>query len=310
MARVCGTAPRSQLDGTQFGRKCMPFPGSGVGGKGSLSPFYAEGFRTAAITDTIRGRVDFHRGHVVLDSVPLTRAEAQKLDRVIIAACGSSYHAGLVGKFMLETLARVPVEVDYGSEFRYRNPMITPTTALLAITQSGETVDTLAAMEEGRQQGAKLWSIVNVIGSQAHRLSDGHILMQAGLEIGVATTKAFTSSLVDLYLLALHLGQLRDTIPAEVLRSAVNDLARLPDLVGRVSEPLPIYDELAEIFFKRQHFIFLGRGINYRWHWKALKLKNFLYPRRGYPAGDEARAYQSLTGDAGSDSDAARRRLR
>ena len=128
-----------------------------------------------AITDTIRGRVDFHRGRVLLDSVPLTQVEAKRLDRIIIAACGSSYHAGLVGKFMLETLARVPVEVDYGSEFRYRNPFITPTTAVLAITQSGETVDTLAAMEEGRQQGAKLWSIVNVIGSQAQRLADGYI---------------------------------------------------------------------------------------------------------------------------------------
>ena len=143
---------------------------------------------------------------------------------------------------MIETLARLPVEVDYGSEFRYRNPMITPTTALLAITQSGETVDTLAAMEEGREHGAKLWSIVNVIGSQAHRLSDGHILMQAGLEIGVATTKAFTASLVDLYLLALHLGQLREHDPGGGLRSAVNDLARLPDLVGRMSEQAPIYE--------------------------------------------------------------------
>ncbi len=241
-----------------------------------------------AITDTIRGRVDFHRGRVLLDSVPLTQAEARKLDRIIIAACGSSYHAGLVGKFMLETLARVPVEVDYGSEFRYRNPFITPTTAVLAITQSGETVDTLAAMEEGRRQGAKLWSIVNVIGSQAQRLADGYISMQAGLEIGVATTKAFTASLVDLYLLALYLGELRETLSADGLRQSVNDLARLPDLVGQISEPLPIYDELAEIFFKRQHFLFLGRGINYPVALEgALKLKEISYIHaEGYPAGE------------------------
>ena len=241
-----------------------------------------------AITDTIRGRVDFHRGRVLLDSVPLTQAEAGKLDRIIIAACGSSYHAGLVGKFMIETLARIPVEVDYGSEFRYRNPFITPTTAVLAITQSGETVDTLAAMEEGRRQGATLWSIVNVIGSQAQRLSDGYISMQAGLEIGVATTKAFTASLVDLYLLALYLGDLRDTLPTDVLRQSVNDLARLPDLVGQISEPLPVYDELAEIFFKRQHFLFLGRGINYPVALEgALKLKEISYIHaEGYPAGE------------------------
>jgi len=241
-----------------------------------------------AITDTIRGRVDFHRGRVLLDSVPFTQAEARKLDRVIIAACGSSYHAGLVGKFMIETLARLPVEVDYGSEFRYRNPFITPTTAVLAITQSGETVDTLAAMEEGRRQGAKLWSIVNVIGSQAQRLADGYISMQAGLEIGVATTKAFTASLVDLYLLALYLGELRDTLPADAMRQGVNDLARLPDLVGQISESLPVYDELAEIFFKRQHFLFLGRGINYPVALEgALKLKEISYIHaEGYPAGE------------------------
>ncbi len=241
-----------------------------------------------AITDTIRGRVDFHRGRVALDTVPMTQAEAQSLDRIIIAACGSSYHAGLVGKFMLETLARVPVEVDYGSEFRYRDPLITPQTAVLAITQSGETVDTLAAMEEGRLKGARLWSIVNVIGSQAHRLADGHIFMQAGMEIGVATSKAFTASVVDLYMLALYLGELRGVLPRETLRQAVSDLARLPDLVGRVSEQTPFYEELAEIFFKREHFLFLGRGINYPIALEgALKLKEISYIHaEGYPAGE------------------------
>ncbi len=241
-----------------------------------------------AITDTIRGRADFHRGRVALDTVPLTPAEAQKLDRIIIAACGSSYHAGLVGKFMLETLARVPVEVDYGSEFRYRDPLITPQTAVLAITQSGETVDTLAAMEEGRTKGARLWSIVNVIGSQAHRLADGHIFMQAGMEIGVATSKAFTASVVDLYMLALYLGELRGVLTGDALRQAVNDLARLPDLVGQVSEQTPFYEELAEIFFRREHFLFLGRGINYPIALEgALKLKEISYIHaEGYPAGE------------------------
>ncbi len=292
MARVTrGGAEIFKLDGTPVSVQLHAIPWDPVSAeKGPYRHFMQKEIseQPRAITDTIRGRVDFHRGRVVLDSVPLTPSEARKLDRVIIAACGSSYHAGLVGKFMIETLARLPVEVDYGSEFRYRNPMITPTTALLAITQSGETVDTLAAMEEGREHNAKLWSIVNVIGSQAHRLSGGHILMQAGLEIGVATTKAFTASLVDLYLLALHLGQLRETIPADVLRGAVNDLARLPDLVGRISEPQPVYDELAEVFFKREHFLFLGRGINYPVALEgALKLKEISYIHaEGYPAGE------------------------
>jgi len=280
-----------KLDGTPVSAPSHTIPWDPVSAeKGPYRHFMQKEIseQPRAITDTIRGRVDFHRGRVLLDSVPLTQAEARKLDRIIIAACGSSYHAGLVGKFMIETLARVPVEVDYGSEFRYRNPFITPTTAVLAITQSGETVDTLAAMEEGRRQGATLWSIVNVIGSQAQRLADGYISMQAGLEIGVATTKAFTASLVDLYLLALHLGELRDTLPADVLRQSVNDLARLPDLVGQISEPLPVYDELAEIFFKRQHFLFLGRGINYPVALEgALKLKEISYIHaEGYPAGE------------------------
>jgi len=280
-----------RLDGTPVTAALHAIPWDPVSAeKGTYRHFMQKEIseQPRAITDTIRGRVDFHRDHVLLDSIQLTKAEAKKLDRIIIAACGSSYHAGLVGKFMLETLARVPVEVDYGSEFRYRDPFITPTTAMLAITQSGETVDTLAAMEEGRRQGAKLWSIVNVIGSQAQRLADGYISMQAGLEIGVATTKAFTASLVDLYLLALYLGELRDTLPADVLRRSVNDLARLPDLVGQISEPLPVYDELAEIFFKRQHFLFLGRGINYPVALEgALKLKEISYIHaEGYPAGE------------------------
>lgn len=280
-----------KLDGTSVGAPMHTIPWDPVSAeKGPYRHFMQKEIseQPRAITDTIRGRVDFHRGRVLLDTVPLAKTEAKKLDRIIIAACGSSYHAGLAGKFMIETLARVPVEVDYGSEFRYRNPMITSTTALLAITQSGETVDTLAAMEEGRRKGAKLWSIVNVIGSQAQRLADGYISMQAGLEIGVATTKAFTASLVDLYLLALYLGELRDTLPADVLQQSVNDLARLPDLVGQASEPLPVYDELAEIFFKRQHFLFLGRGVNYPMALEgALKLKEISYIHaEGYPAGE------------------------
>ena len=197
-----------------------------------------------AITDTIRGRADFNRGRVNLETLPVSEAEARKLQKIVIVACGTSYHAGLVGKFMLENLAKIPVEVDYASEFRYRSPLIGPDTVVLAITQSGETVDTLAAMSEGRRQGASLWTIVNVLGSQAQRISDGYILMQAGPEIGVASTKAFTTSLVDLYMLSLQLGELRGVLSAAQMREHVGALARLPDLVGRVAEQGDTYDEL------------------------------------------------------------------
>jgi len=241
-----------------------------------------------AITDTIRGRADFHGGRIHLETLGLNEAAAQQLQKVIITACGTSYHAGLVGKFMLETLARIPVEVDYGSEFRYRDPLIGPQTAVLAITQSGETVDTLAAMEEARDKGARLWAIVNVLGSQAQRIADGYILMQAGPEIGVASTKAFTTSLVNLYQLGVYLGQLRGTLSGAALRQAVDALARLPELVGQVAEEDARYHELAEIYHRREHFLFLGRGINYPVALEgALKLKEISYIHaEGYPAGE------------------------
>ena len=247
-----------------------------------------------SVTDTIRGRVDLQHGTVCLDDLRLTAGEARQIEKIFITACGTSYYSALVGKFIIEQLARVPVEVDYGSEFRYRDPIIGPNTAVLAISQSGETVDTLAAMEEARGKGARLWSIVNAIGSQTHRLSDGFILMQAGPEIGVASTKAFTASLVDEYLLGAYLGQLRGTLDAERLRTLVDDLACLPDLMGRVlgdarSTGGPtIYEELANLFHDREHFLYLGRGINYPVALEgALKLKEISYIHaEGYPAGE------------------------
>ena len=241
-----------------------------------------------SVTDTIRGRADFETGQVRLEHLILRPKEAQAVEKVIIVACGTSAYAGLVGKFIIETLARVPVEVDYGSEFRYRDPIVNGNTAVLAITQSGETVDTLAAMEEARTKGARVWSIVNVIGSQAMRISDGVILMHAGPEIGVASTKAFTASLVDLYLLGCYLGELRGTLAGARLREAVEHLALLPDLVGRVLEHGDEYDMLANRFHDREHFLYLGRGINYPIALEgALKLKEISYIHaEGYPAGE------------------------
>jgi len=241
-----------------------------------------------SVTDTIRGRADFDAGRVRLEDLELSREEARALEKLIIVACGTSAYAGLVGKFLIEALARLPVEVDYGSEFRYRDPLIDERTAVLAITQSGETVDTLAAMEEGREKGARLWSIVNVIGSQAQRLADGAILMHAGPEIGVASTKAFTASLVDLYLLGCYLGELRGTLAGEALRQRVEDLAGLPDLVGRVLDHGDEHAQLAQTFYDRAHFLYLGRGINYPVALEgALKLKEISYIHaEGYPAGE------------------------
>jgi glutamine---fructose-6-phosphate transaminase (isomerizing) len=241
-----------------------------------------------SVTDTIRGRVDFETGHVHLENLTLAPEEAQSLEKIVIVACGSSVYAALVGKYMIESLARLPVEVDYGSEFRYRTPIIGSNAAVLAITQSGETVDTLAAMEEARNRGARLWAIVNVVGSQAMRVSDGYILMHTGPEIGVATTKAFTASLADLYLLGCTLGELRGTLVGERLQGAAQDLARLPDLVGRVLDHGGEYEYLANLFHDREHFLYLGRGINYPVALEgALKLKEISYIHaEGYPAGE------------------------
>ena len=161
-----------------------------------------------AITDTIGGRIDFEHHRVLLPDLNLTEDHARSLRRLVTVACGTSYYSGLVGKFFIEKIARMTVEVDYGSEYRYRDPILDGETAVLAITQSGETVDTLAAVEEAREKGATVWSIVNAIGSQAMRLADGHIAMNAGPEIGVASTKAFTSSIVDQYLLAIYSGSI------------------------------------------------------------------------------------------------------
>jgi len=241
-----------------------------------------------SVTDTIRGRVNFETGQIHLQGLNLSVEAARAIERVVIVACGTSIYAGRVGKFLIERLARIPVEVDYGSEFRYRDPLLNERTLVLAITQSGETVDTLAAMEEARGKGARLAAIVNVIGSQAARFADGLIYMHAGPEIGVASTKAFTASLVDLYLLGLYLGQAHGALAPEESLRYVSDLARLPDIVGRVLDNGHEYEDLAALFFQRKHFLYLGRGINYPVALEgALKLKEISYIHaEGYPAGE------------------------
>ncbi len=248
-----------------------------------------------AITDTIRGRVNFETGEVELGELAIKEIPS----RIYTVACGTSLHSGMVGKFMIERLARVSVETDYGSEFRYRDPMIQPGMAMLGITQSGETADTLAAMNSGREHGATVWAIINAIGSQAERMADGFIPMRTGPEIGVCSTKTFTASIVDQYLLACVLGQRQLASGDQRLAAdrqppspdpfeAAKQLAHLPHWVGQVLEPNSIYEELAGLYHDREHFLFLGRGINYPVALEgALKLKEISYIHaEGYPAGE------------------------
>ncbi|MFZ0547887.1 MAG: glutamine--fructose-6-phosphate transaminase (isomerizing) [Candidatus Promineifilaceae bacterium] len=241
-----------------------------------------------SLIDTLRSRVDFELGAIHIPELNLTPELAQRINKLFIVACGTSYYSGLVGKFLFESIARLPTEVEYASEFRYYDPIVDERTAVLSITQSGETADTLAASELARQQGATLWSIVNAIGSQSMRTADGYVAMQAGPEIGVASTKAFTVSLVDQFMMACLLGQLRGTIDNARLKELVDDLAHLPDLAGQVLDRDEEFEALAGLFHKAEDFLFIGRGINYPIALEgALKLKEISYIHaEGYPAGE------------------------
>ena len=185
-----------------------------------------------SLTDTLAGRVDFQAGRIRLPELNLTTELAQKIQKIYITACGTAANAGMVGKILIEKIARLPCELEIGSEFRYSDPIVDENTVVLAISQSGETADTLAAMEEGRRKGATIWSIVNAVGSQAMRVADGTISMQTGPEIGVASTKAFTAPLVDQYMLAVLLADLRAHLTDANRRALVADLRLVPDLAG------------------------------------------------------------------------------
>ncbi|HZH30275.1 MAG TPA: glutamine--fructose-6-phosphate transaminase (isomerizing) [Pyrinomonadaceae bacterium] len=241
-----------------------------------------------AVRDTVQGRISLDTGRVYLDEMNITEADFKSFDRVMIAACGTSWHAGLAGKYMLEQFARVPVEVDYASEFRYRDPVIDERTLLVVISQSGETADTIAALREAKERGAKILSICNVQGSMITRESDGTILTHAGPEIGVASTKAFTAQMIALYLFGLHLGQVRGALsPAEAKHHA-QELAELPVKIERLLSESDSLEELAREFHRSTDFLYLGRGINFPVALEgALKLKEISYIHaEGYPAGE------------------------
>jgi len=241
-----------------------------------------------AIKETVLGRISVESGHVFLDEMGLTDAELQAVERVVILACGTSWHAGLVGKFMIEELTRLPVEVDYGSEYRYRDPIVSPTTLAIVITQSGETADTLAALREAKRKGARSIAICNVVGSMATRETDGTVYTHAGPEIGVASTKAFTSQLVALHLLALYLGQARGTLTPADVRPHLEALTALPRHIEAVLQCDAKIDEIARRFYQRSDFLYLGRGLHYPIALEgALKLKEISYIHaEGYPAGE------------------------
>lgn len=241
-----------------------------------------------AVRDTVQGRVSLDTGKVYLDEMNIAEEDFKAVTSIKIAACGTSWHAGHAGKFMLEKLARVPVEVDYASEFRYRDPVLRDTDLMIVISQSGETADTIAAMREAKQAGCKVLAICNVQGSMIHREADGTILTHAGPEIGVASTKAFTAQMIALYLFALYLGELRGSITPDEGKKLAQDLAELPLKIEHLLNDADSIEDLSKEFFRVQDFLYLGRGINFPVALEgALKLKEISYIHaEGYPAGE------------------------
>src|ERR1700756_2699436 len=241
-----------------------------------------------AVRDTTLGRVSQDTGHIFLDQMEITDAEFRAAEKINILACGTSWHAGQAGKFMIESLARVPVEVDYASEWRYRNPIVEPNTITLVISQSGETADTIAAQREAKSKGSKTLAICNVVGSMITREAAGTIYTHAGPEIGVASTKAFTAQLTALYIFAMYLAQVRGVMPLEKSRAAMLELTRIPAKLETILAHDEACDELAKRYQKVHDFLFLGRGIHYPIALEgALKLKEISYIHaEGYPAGE------------------------
>lgn len=241
-----------------------------------------------SLTDTLAGRVDFEAGTIRLPQLNLTPEMAKRIEKIVLTACGTASHAGMVGRILFERLTRIPSTLEIASEFRYSDPILDKKTVVISISQSGETADTLAAMEEARKKGAILWSIVNALGSQAMRVADGYISMQTGPEIGVASTKAFTAPLVDLYMLAVMLADLRGTIDANVRKNLVEDLRLVPELAGRCLDREPEVIEIADMLKDVRDMLYLGRGINMPIAYEgALKLKEISYIHaEAYPAGE------------------------
>jgi glucosamine--fructose-6-phosphate aminotransferase (isomerizing) len=242
----------------------------------------------STLRETMRGRLLPEEGGVKLGGLTGMDDELRAVERVVILGCGTSWHSGLIGEYLLEDIARIPTEVEYASEFRYRRPVVEPNTLAISISQSGETADTLWAMREAKQQGATTLGVVNVVGSTIARETDAGVYLHAGPEIGVASTKAFTSQVVVLAMLTVHLGRLRGTLTASRGREIVRALSQLPEQVATILEMEPAIRELAEEYKDHPNFLYLGRGYNFPAALEgALKLKEISYIHaEGYPAAE------------------------
>jgi len=244
--------------------------------------------QSRAVTDTFRGRISEETGNIILDGFTLSEKDLKAIERIYLVACGTSWHAATVGKFLLEEFCRIPAEVDLGSEFRYRNPLVDKKTLVIAISQSGETADTLAAIKEAKRKGAKILSICNVIESSIARESHHIIYTHAGPEIGVASTKAFTTQLTALYLLAIHLGIQLGKVKNDLAKELIQELVKLPKKIEIILSHEPEIEAIAKRYLHFRDFLYLGRGINYPVALEgALKLKEISYIHaEGYPAGE------------------------
>jgi glutamine---fructose-6-phosphate transaminase (isomerizing) len=241
-----------------------------------------------AVRDTTLGRVGQESGRIFLDEMDITAKEFKAFSSVRIIACGTSWHAALAGKFMIERLARIPVEVDYGSEFRYRDPIVRPDSLTIVISQSGETADTLAAQREAKLKGSKTLAICNVVGSMITREAAGTLITHAGPEIGVASTKAFTGQLTALFLIAMYMGQVRETLDEKTSHNLVDQLLHIPLQLEELLRRDAIYEDLSKALFRSSDFLYLGRGVHFPIALEgALKLKEISYIHaEGYPAGE------------------------
>ena len=279
------------LDGVPIRRRPTTIPWDGDAAEKAGYPHFMlkEIFeQPEAVRNTLRGRVDPEGLDIQIPELGLKDRELAGLNRLCFVACGTSWHAGLVGKYLVEAFARLPVEVDIASEFRYRRPVLDSRVLTVAISQSGETADTLAALREAKEQGSRAVAICNVLGSSLAREADGVVYTRAGIEIGVASTKAFTAQLVAVTLLALKLGLARTFADPVLVRQVVKGLAELPDLMVVVLQQSDAIRRVAERFVDREHFLYLGRGLHFPLALEgALKLKEISYIHaEGYPAGE------------------------
>ena len=285
------TASYHKLDGAVVNKRSSTVPyDPQSAAKGEYKHFMLKEIheQPRAVLHALSGRVLFDQSDVVLDELSLSDDDVERISRIVFIGMGTSLHAAMVGRVWMEALARIPCEFDNSSEYRYRDPVVDDGTLLVSLSQSGETADTLAAMEEARRKGARQITLCNLPGTQTTRIADSTLQIRAGLEIGVAASKTFVCSLTALYLFALHLGIRRGTLAESARGDLIPELARLPDMIGKILSDETQYETLAQTFGRRSDFLYLGRGVSYPLAMEgALKLKELSYIHaEGYPAGE------------------------